>query len=110
MSTTADLVCAKFHCGQINMQENTNILHETWNLIQISLGCGEIGYLVLYGLMPYLETFSAPEFKFDENRHHHSLAKTDHITMKFCTKQDSSAVLACAKFHYDRPDIKEHIY
>ena len=39
---------------------------------------------------------------FHENNYH----KTDPITMKFCTYQDSTAVLVCAKFHCDRIDVR----
>ena len=48
-------------------------------------------------------------FKFDESCHHYSSNKTDLITMKFCTYQDSCAVLVCAKFHCYPTDIRENM-
>ena len=36
------------------------------------------------------------------NCHRHRLKKGDPITMKFCTYQDSTAVLVCAKFRCDQ--------
>ena len=44
--------------------------------------------------------------KFDENCHHYSLIKTaDPITTKFCTYQDSCAVLVWSRFGCDQTDM-----
>ena len=48
--------------------------------------------------------------KFDENYYCCSSKKTNLITTQFCTYQDSSAVLACAKFCYDQTHLREDMH
>ena len=47
-------------------------------------------------------TICLRSFKFSENYKHFWWQKIDLITMKFCTYQDSYAVLVCAKFRFDQ--------